>query len=487
LATRSAIIDIGSNSVRMLILEKTSRFGFHLLHEEKSRVRLSEDIYKNSNNLQPKAMQRTIDVLKEFATILQSFKARKTITVATSALRDAPNALEFIQRVKKETSLQIKVISGEKEAFFGAIACANLLHVKDAMTLDIGGGSSESAQISQGEIHHEHSLHLGTVRLKELYFDTNNIKEAKKFIDHSIEKMPENDATTLIGIGGTFRALSNLIIEREKYPFDRLHGYEFDAKIMLEFIDEILDADEEELKHLGIKSDRIDVIQPGALILSRIIKKRNIKHLVCSGVGLREGVFLQDLLRSSKLKFPENFNPSVRYLIDAFSSEKNYSNQLAKLSKELFNLLQVELNLDEKYKKAIVIAAKLSKIGSSLHIYSEHLHSHYFIQNTLEYALSHKEIILIAALVRYSKRKRISSEYEEYRSLLPDTKTLTQLTQILAISDVLLSHRPRNIDFTLHIVDNTLHVKSKNKLYLAQEKISTLKLSKPFSVTFESL
>ena len=486
MAKRSAVVDIGSNSVRMLILERTSRFGFHLIHEEKSRVRLSEDVYKNNNYLQENAMQRTIDALKEFASIIASFKVRKTLVVATSALRDAPNASEFIQKVKQETSLQIKVISGEKEALYGAIACANLLHVKSAMTLDIGGGSTESAHISNKTIESESSLKLGTVRIKELFFDTNEIEKATPYINDVLATMPQSNCSTLIGVGGTFRALSNIILKREAYPFDRLHGYEFKATSMLTLIDDILEADEKTLSLLGVKNERLDVIQPGALILKQIILKHSINTLICSGVGLREGVYLHDLLRSSKFKFPENFNPSVRYLIDAFSHEQNYANQLAHVSKELFSLLQVELGLDSKYNKAIVIASKLSKIGSSLHIYSEHQHSHYFVLNALEYALTHQEIILIAALVRYAKRKRINSEFEEFRDLLPDTKTLTQLTQIIAIADVLLAHRPRNIDFSLHVEDNTLHVKSKNRLYLAQESISSLKLSKPFNITFKT-
>ena len=99
MAKRVAVIDIGSNSVRIAIYEKTSRFAFHLLHEEKSRVRISENAYKYEGNLQELPMQRTFDALRDFVTISESFKVKKMLCVATSALRDAPNKKDFLKRV----------------------------------------------------------------------------------------------------------------------------------------------------------------------------------------------------------------------------------------------------------------------------------------------------------------------------------------------------------------------------------------------------
>jgi len=171
MAKRTAVIDIGSNSVRMIIIEKTSRFAFHLLHEVKSRVRIAEDAYQNDGELQEAAINRALLALKDFLQIADSYDVRKTLCVATSAVRDAHNKKHFLSRVNKELGLNIKVISGEKEAYLGGIACANLLPQQDAMTLDIGGGSSECACIENGKVVDSDSLDLGTVRLKELFFD----------------------------------------------------------------------------------------------------------------------------------------------------------------------------------------------------------------------------------------------------------------------------------------------------------------------------
>ena len=150
MSKRVAVIDIGSNSVRMVVYEKTSRFAFHLLHEAKSKVRISENAYQNSGNLQELPMQRTFNALTDFISIASSMKARKTLCVATSALRDAPNKKEFLHKVKQELNLNIKIIDGPKEAYFGAIACANLLpEQKNALSIDIGGGSTEFSVIEK--------------------------------------------------------------------------------------------------------------------------------------------------------------------------------------------------------------------------------------------------------------------------------------------------------------------------------------------------
>ena len=144
MAKRTAVIDIGSNSVGLVIYEKTSRFAFNLIYESKSKVRISQDAYKNDGELQEIPMQRTFDALVDFVNIISTLDARKTLCVATSALRDAPNKQDFIKRVKNKLGLKIKVIDGQREAYLGGIACANLLPVQEnSLSIDIGGGSTE--------------------------------------------------------------------------------------------------------------------------------------------------------------------------------------------------------------------------------------------------------------------------------------------------------------------------------------------------------
>ena len=486
MAKRVTVIDIGSNSVRMVVYERTSRFAFHLLHEEKSKVRISENAYQHDGNLQETPMQRTFDALSNFISISDSFKARKILCVATSALRDAPNKKEFLKRVKDKLKLNIKIIDGQREAYLGAIACANLLpEQKNALSIDIGGGSTEFTLINNKTVSKTISLELGTVRLKELYFDKGLIEEAKEYIDLKLELINDYDAQTLIGIGGTFRALSSAIMELEEYPLDKLHAYEYQIEKLQAFISEVLKADESQLLNLGIKSNRLDVIKPGALILDRVLNKISLKNAITSGVGVREGVYLSDLLRTSKDKLPTNYNTSVRYLLDTHVNDSNFSNQLNFLSKELFDLMHQYLNIDIKYKHELRVAAKIYPAGSNIHFYSQNKHSYYLIQSALEYGYTHSQILLISTLAKYAKKKLPSSRHrEKYAVLLPTKETLNSLSYLLSLSIALLSHKPRNIDFKLDFKDGLLSVNSSTELYLSKDAVNKLDCDRDIIVQF---
>lgn len=476
MAKRVAVIDIGSNSVRMVIYEKTSRFAFHILYEVKSRVRLSESAYQNGGNLQVIPMQRTFDALENFLTIIDSYKARKTLCVATSALRDAPNQKDFINRVRNSLGLKIKVIDGQREAYLGAVACANLLPEQvNALTIDIGGGSSEFSYINKKNIDGNTSLKLGTVRLKELYFDRNDVDGAIKYIDSQLTQLDSFDALSLIGIGGTFRAISAALMGSSNYPIKKLHAYESGYNEFTDFLTKILNFNENELKNLGIKKSRLDVIKPGALILDRVLKKIKVKKLITSGVGVREGVYLTDTLRNSKDKFPLNYNTSVRYILDSHVNNLAHANQLAKVAKSLFDITHEEFGLDKKYRYELGIAAKLCIAGSNMHFYSQYKHSYNLIKDALEFGFTHKQTTLIASLVKYANRKLPSPSYiDKYRDLLPSVKELNALSYLLSLSVALLSHKPRNIDFALAFKDGELSVESKNSLYLARENIEAI-------------
>ena len=487
MAKRVSVIDIGSNSVRMVVYEKTSRFSFHLLHEAKSKVRISQNTYQNGGNLQKEPMQRAFDALKDFVSISDSFKARKVLCVATSALRNAPNKKEFIHKVKKELKLNIKIIDGKREAYLGAIACANLLPKQsNALSIDIGGGSTEFSLIDDKNVSHTISLELGTVRVKELFFDSGKIEEAKEYIDSKLNELEDINPSSIVGIGGTFRALSSAIMKSKNYPLNKLHAFEYERKELQNLISKILNAEcESELKELYIDSNRFDIIKPGALIVDRVLHKFKIQNIITSGVGVREGVYLSDLLRNSKDKLPHNYNTSVRYLIDSHIDDTNYSNQLNKLSKKIFDLTAEHFNIESKYRSTLSVASKVYPSGSSVHFYSQNKHSYYLILTALEYGFKHEEIVLIATLTKYAKSKQPSASHmKKYKELLPSEKVLNILCSILSLSIALLTHKPRNIDFDLNFEDGILNIESSKSHYLTKNALKRLSLEKDFRVTF---
>ncbi len=472
----------------MVVYEKTSRFAFRLLNETKSKVRISENAYKNGGNLQEEPMQRAYDALCNFLGIAKSYKARKILCVATSALRDAPNKALFLKKVREGLGLNIKVISGEKEALFGGIAAANLLPKQNnALSVDIGGGSTEFTHINAKNVTAPLSLDLGAVRIKELFFDNGDIEGAKEYIDNELRKLDSlNEVQTIIGIGGSFRALASALMEMESYPFEKIHGYEIPVKRFKKLLDDILQSKEKELKKLHIKDERLDVIKPGALILSRIIKKTGATKLITSGVGVREGVYLHDILRNSNLSFPENFNPSVRYLMDAYVHDKGHANLLSKTAKAIFELVASDMELEAEYKRSVSLAAKLYPVGSAIHYYSKNKHSYYIIQATLEYGFTHHETMLIATLTRYAKRKLPSKEhYEKYKALLPSKKVLDRLSFIVSIAVALLTHRPSRMDFDMKYDDGVLYIIEKeNCLRVSREAVEKLNYIKGLDIKF---
>ena len=181
------------------------------------------------------------------------------------------------------------------------------------------------------------------------------------------------------------------------------------------------------------------------------------------------------MLRNSKDKFPHNYNTSVRYILDAHVEDKQFANQLSSLAKKLFDLTADYFEIDKKYRKSFAIAAKLYPAGKSIHFYSQNRHTYYLIQTALEYGFTHQEIILIATLTRYARNKLPSPKHlEKYEQLLPKKEITKRLSYLLSLSIVLLSHRPRNIDFSMEFTKGVLKITSKNKLYLAQEGLRKL-------------
>ncbi|AFV96739.1 hypothetical protein B649_02125 [Candidatus Sulfuricurvum sp. RIFRC-1] len=486
MAKCTAVIDIGSNSMRMAVFQKTSRFAFHILHEVKSSVRLSEHAYKNEGYLQNEPMERTALAIGEFLSIASSFGARKILCVATSALRDAPNSSAFLSRIQREYNLSIKIISGEKEAYLGGMACANLLpSVDEAISVDVGGGSSEFALLRNGKVEQLYSLNIGTVRIKELFFDNNDINGAVEYIDEALKELPDFGTHTLIGIGGTFRALTRAIMKKEEYPLRKLHAYTTDTNTFLHFTSQILEAGPKKLRSLFIKPDRFDTIKPGTLILERIIRHTQTKTLLSSGVGVREGLFLSDLLRNSGDKFPAHYNPSVRYLLDTYGIHSDHALQCAHLSKRIFDLLHTHLGINLVHRQELSIAAKLLSIGVGIRYYAYQRHSHYLAMSALDYGLSHSQIALISHLLLFKKGSSSSDLIPKgsYGSLLPDEATLDALSAILWLSHILLAARINASDITLSIDSHSgaLVVGSKS-LYLAREQLKNIILPKNFTL-----
>ena len=491
---RTAIIDIGSNSARLVIFETTSRYGFHLICEQKSKVRIGEGAYDKEGYLQPIGIKRAYLALKSFLHTIDKFQAHKTLCVATSALRDAPNGKIFTSWIKKELGLSIKIIDGKHEAIYGAIAANNLLPIQDGITVDIGGGSSDLALITKGKIVDSYSLNIGTVRIKELFFDkalsSMQIHEkARAFIATELNKLPTHfKASLAIGIGGTARTLSKGIMKRSSYPLDKLHAFTYSIDEHLDYFHAIPRSSAKNLKRFGLKKNRYDTIREGTLIFNEILNAIEAKEVISSAAGVREGVYLEQLLRDDKHTFPKDINPSILSILDRFKPlitiEKKRKMKL-KIATSLYAVLQLQIKDNMSYKKELLYALKLSAIGQTLTIYSAHKHAFYIAMQELNYGLTHEEIVLISLLLRMHGKELLNKEiYAHYKMLLPPKQVLKWLSFIYTLS-VFLHEASNAANITFTFENQTLVIHSNKPLYLAKEKIKSLEKPMPFAIIVE--
>ena len=475
-----AIIDIGSNSARLVIYERSSTYGFHLICERKSKVRIGEGAYEKNGHLQKAGIERAYLALKEFISTTKHYPIDKILCVATSALRDAPNGLDFTSWIKTQLNLDIEIIDGKKEAYFGAVAAKNLLPIKNGITIDIGGGSSDIALLKDSQIIATYSLNIGTVRLKELFFDKNRpINEARNFIQQELEKLPkEFKNKQVIGIGGTARTLSKAIMKAERYPFNNIHAFEYNIDTHLEYFRNISEAKPNLLKYLYIPKGRFDTIREGALIWEELILHVSAKKVITSGVGVREGVFLADLLKDSNLQFPKNINPSMQSILDRFDVHHINTEKRIQNSKKLFKVFFNAGKIKNNHLKELLYATELSEIGYKLNIYKTYEHAFYVAMQEFNYAITHKELVLTAMLLRFGGNdlyeKRI---YKQYKKLLPKKETFEFLSFIYTLTTTLYDQTALK-DFDFSFKDNQLTIIAEGSLYLVKEKLKEIEKPK---------
>jgi len=487
---RVAIVDIGSNSARVVIYQRTSRFGFHLIAQKKANVRISEGSFDKNGLLQERAIKRTIEALQIFKSIISDYKVRKTLIIATAAVRNAPNRSQFIQKVRKELGFNIKVIDGNKEAFFGAVAAINLLPSNEsAISVDIGGGSTDIALIQKNKVVDTISLNIGTITLKELFTDKKkDLNEAKEYIKALLKQIPKNfhNVDTTIAIGGVLRALAKSIMEESSYSYKKIHAFKYQYSNYAEHIKKIINAkSNKELKELYIKQNRYDTIREGLLIFSTLLEYLTIDHVMTSSVGVREGVFLNDMLRSVGGLFPKELNPSVVSIVDRLDIIEQPKKNHIKILKSLYKTFSEQLDSKQRYLQLLIDAIKISDTGKTLTIYDEHKHTYYIAKQELNWQYSHEEMLLIAAIVRSTGEKLLyKTLYKEHQKLLPKKSILKWLAFIYTLSIRLAAYSLEN-SYRFEFKENQLIITTDAPLYLFNEELATLEL--PDKITIKTV
>ncbi|MEQ9405765.1 MAG: Ppx/GppA phosphatase family protein [Cyclobacteriaceae bacterium] len=298
-----AIIDMGTNTFHLLITEVEGT-GYEILHKERSSVRIGEKGI-NKGEIAPSAWDRAIETIKNFKTIIDTFKCPQTFATATSAVRNASNGKDLVDKIFQETGIKANVISGEKEAelILQGSRKALDLGLEKHLIMDIGGGSIEFIIANQKETFWLESFEIGGQRLVELFHSTDPISDEeiaslRRYFDTQLQRLVEHceihQPKILVGCSGTFDTLSDIYCELNNIARDdNATEYPLPIEAFDGIYQDILKKKREERMEIpGMIEMRVDMIVVATILISHLIDRLRIKKLRVSGYALKEGVLV---------------------------------------------------------------------------------------------------------------------------------------------------------------------------------------------------
>jgi exopolyphosphatase/guanosine-5'-triphosphate,3'-diphosphate pyrophosphatase len=300
---RLAGIDIGTLTCRLLIADLPVNGPLKELRSERRILRLGEGV-DQSKRLNSAAMDRAIHCLKEWRAVIDGSRVDACTAVATSAVRDATNRQEFLDRAKCEAGFEVEVITGEEEAHRTMLGVRSGLptRVTDVLALDIGGGSTEFIFDRIGQVPIVRSIDFGVVRLSEriLQHDpptTEEVQRAREWIRKETEKamavMPQRAGVTFVGTAGTVTSLAAMAQRLPAYEPARIHNYRLTLETIGNLEQQLLSRTKAALVGLpGLEKNREDVIAAGTIIIRTVMETLGERECLVSDLGLREGVLI---------------------------------------------------------------------------------------------------------------------------------------------------------------------------------------------------
>jgi exopolyphosphatase/guanosine-5'-triphosphate,3'-diphosphate pyrophosphatase len=398
-------------------------------------------------------MFRGTEALKRFKSLADSADA-PVRAIATSAVREAENSREFIQKVKSETGIKIEIASGFEEARYIYLGILQALPVfsKKILMIDIGGGSTEFLVASQREIYYDNSLKLGAIRLTKKFFnddkiDSKEIKECRNFIkgimNPVVRQIKKYDFETVVGSSGTIVNIANIISLAKGNPPDfKLNNFTFTSEELFPVIEQILEAKsaKQRAKIAGLDEARADIIAGGALILEQIFKELKIKELTVSEYALREGIIMDTIEHRYRLKGANHLEDirykSVIHAAENFAYEKEHSMHTSNLALKLFDETTELHKLGEQEREYLEAAAILHEVGCFISHSQHHKHSYYLIRNSELHGFTENEKEIIANTARYHRKSHPKAKHPDFAKLSEEDKeTVTKLASILRIAD----------------------------------------------------
>lgn len=470
-----AAIDIGTNSIHLVVVKIAGDGSFETIDQVKEVVRLGEGSGDDIKHLTSAAVKRGIRTLMTFKGIADSHNA-EIRAVATSAVREASNKNEFIKKVKEETGIDTEIISGHEEArliYLGALRALSI-YDKTILLIDIGGGSTEFVVAKEGNILYSNSLKIGAVRLTNKFFpdgiiSKSGIIDAESYVEGMIypvyRDLQNFEIDKVVGTSGTIMACGNMIAAQKgeiKSVPTVLNNFEFSLDQLRTIYKRVLKykSPDERKNIAGLDNKRADIIPAGIILLKNIFEMIDIQSLVISGFALREGIVIDSIqklnpeLVDSKVKNVRK--ESILSLAASCRYDQKHCEHVSSLAVKIFDQLKFFHNLDENCREYLEASALLHDIGYHIAHSKHHRHSQYIIQNSELLGFNENEIQIIANVARYHRKSHPKSSHPQYEELDANSKTMIKkLASILRLADSLdRTHQGIVNSIELKVYDN---------------------------------
>ncbi len=450
---RLAVIDIGTNSIHMVLAEIGKGFSYKIVDRIKEMARLGDGTF-TSQRLSPDAMDRGLTVLKRFSMLAKNKGFDPILPIATSAVREAKNGGDFLKLVRKELGLRVRVITGEEEARLIYLGVRNSMDLSrfPAMIVDIGGGSVELMACTQKRLQFVRSLKLGAIRLKDQFLksdppDKKMVQRVERLVNQTLKKSLSKkryiQCQQLVATSGMAGNLTEIIyLARTGRPLSQIDmaTIELDEVREVEGLLKTKDT-QARLNIPGLDPRRVDTLYPGVLMLRLLMEYLGVKQVRLSDKAIREGVIYdfiqqhQEGLRAEQ-EIPHVRRRQVLLLARRYQYSKVHAHHVAKLALSLFDQTQSMHHLGEREREWLEYGALLHDIGHHIGENKHHKHTYYLITHADLPGFSSEEVAVMANVARYHRRGQPKIKHQGFRLLDRDQrKVVSCLSAMLRIAD----------------------------------------------------
>ncbi|HEY4309924.1 MAG TPA: Ppx/GppA phosphatase family protein [Pirellulales bacterium] len=447
LAHRLAAIDIGTNSVRLMIVEPLRDGTYRILDEEKETTRLGRNLAK-TKRLDPVAVEESLNALRRMKQIAAGFQAREVRVIATCAVREAKDGQEFCRRAKEEIGLDVEVISGEQEGrlAFYSVARNFPLAGKNVAIADIGGGSTEIILASGDMIEAIYTTPLGAVRLTDEFLGGGDVQldDFERLLD-SIDRKLRREIKKrffvphiLIGSGGTFTTLAEMVMATKGQNGLPLRGYEVTHAEVRHLLDRLRKMPAKARRNVtGLSSDRADIIVAGIAIIDRLMRRFKVNRLQVHNRGIRDGLVLTmiDSTLGTTSQDPHDQDLAIERFAAGCGVDLAHGRQVARLAGSIFAQLAEHYQLRAEDRPLLEAAARMQDVGYLIDYDKHHKHSYHLILNSRLAGFPPQELELIANIARYHRGGKPKAKHANYDRLpAADQERVRRLAAILRIA-----------------------------------------------------